>query len=102
MATKNPKKMTYEEKLRYASWRIELFASALRTELELHTNDVPDVLESVATKWWIQICKSHYIFKQHDIQGYEDAIPVYSKPIEKREDTTSPLNISSGLFRSMR
>lgn len=81
-----------------------VFALKMRQKYELHTNDIPDLLEAVATKWWIENCRAEFIFREHNIEGYETAIKVenIAKTVVKKEDNPAPLSINSGLFRSMR
>jgi hypothetical protein len=100
-----PKKLEIDP-IREAQKDFWIFALKMRQKYELHTNDIPDLLEAVAIKWFIENCRAEFIFKQHSIEGYSDAIRVVHAgdkvKIERVEDTTPPLNINSGLFRSMR
>lgn len=89
--------------IREAQKDLWFFALMLRQKYELHTNDIPDLLESVATKWFIENCRAEFIFKNHNIEGYKDALPVlHVTTAATKKEETDPLTINTGLFRSMR
>lgn len=87
--------------IREAQRELWLYCLMLRQKYELHTNDMPDVLEGVSTKWFIENCKAEFIFRQNGLEGYENANKVFSPPIEKKPEPES-LVINGSLFRSMR
>lgn len=87
--------------IREAQRELKLYLMLLRAKYELHTNDIPDLLDAASIEWFIGNCKAEFIFKQHGIEGYENAVKVYSPPIDKKPEP-EPLVITGGLFRSIR
>lgn len=86
--------------LREAQRELWFFVLMLRQKYELHSFDIPDILEGVSTKWFIENCVAEFKFKEHGIDGYIDATYVYRKPVEKAvEEPLAIPTMSSGLFR---
>jgi hypothetical protein len=97
------KKNQVLDPIREAKRELTLYLMMLRQKYDLHTNDIPDLLDAASVSWFIENCRAHYMFKDHGIPGYEHAIPVLHAGVVKIEKKEEPLPIlNSGLFRSVR